>query len=88
MWFRALDTDIRRSFRRFGSRPSVILQAFPSGEAITPAENTKLYPQERWGMGITTSAEVWNGRLAMLGILGLIAELMVGQRTTPMIGLL
>lgn len=58
------------------------------GETITPAKNTKLYPQERWEWGITTSAEVWNGRLAMLGILGVIAELVVGQGPLHAIGLL
>ena len=58
------------------------------GETITPDENTKFYPQERWEWGITTSAEVWNGRLAMLGILGVIAELVVGQGPLHAIGLL
>ena len=58
------------------------------GETIRPAEDTKFYPQERWEWGLTTSAEVWNGRLAMLGILGLIAELLVGQGPLHSIGFL
>lgn len=57
-------------------------------ETVQPAENTKLYPQERWEWGMTTSAEVWNGRLAMLGILALLVELMVGRGPLHAIGLL
>ncbi len=63
-------------------------QPITFGETIQPAENTKLYPQEKWEWGLTSSAEVWNGRLAMLGILGLIAELLVGQGPLHAIGLL
>jgi len=48
----------------------------------------KMYPQERWEWGITTSAEVWNGRIAMLGFIALIIELVTGRGLLHMIGLL
>jgi ferrochelatase len=38
-----------------------------------------MYPQERWEWGMTTAAEVWNGRLAMIGFLALVLELISGQ---------
>ncbi|MGL5078111.1 MAG: ferrochelatase, partial [Waterburya sp.] len=36
-------------------------------EVIHPKKNMKMYPQEKWQWGLTTAAEVWNGRLAMIG---------------------
>ncbi|PZO45156.1 MAG: ferrochelatase [Pseudanabaena frigida] len=48
-------------------------------ETIQPQKNTKLYPQERWEWGMTQSAEVWNGRLAMLGFLILLLEIWLGR---------
>ncbi|WP_055076303.1 ferrochelatase [Pseudanabaena sp. 'Roaring Creek'] len=51
----------------------------PFSETIQPQKNTKLYPQERWEWGMTQSAEVWNGRLAMLGFLILLLELWLGR---------
>jgi len=51
-------------------------------------EKTKLYPQERWEWGMTTSAEVWNGRLAMVGILAVLLELLMGRGPLHAIGLL
>ena len=42
---------------------------------IQPQKNTKLYPQEKWEWGMTPSAEVWNGRLAMIGFLILLLEI-------------
>jgi protoporphyrin/coproporphyrin ferrochelatase len=51
-------------------------------------EKFKLYPQERWEWGLTTSAEVWNGRLAMLGILALLLELFLGRGPLHAVGLL
>ncbi|MGK7959468.1 ferrochelatase [Crocosphaera sp.] len=53
-----------------------------------PKKNMKMYPQERWQWGLTTAAEVWNGRLAMLGFFGLLIELMVGQGPLHYVGLL
>ena len=44
-----------------------------------PPERTKLYPQEKWEWGLTTAAEVWNGRLAMLGFIALLVELVSGR---------
>jgi ferrochelatase len=56
-------------------------------EVVEP-ERVKLYPQERWEWGLTTSAEVWNGRLAMLGILAVIIEMLTGHGPLHAIGLM
>jgi ferrochelatase len=48
-------------------------------ETIQPQKDTKLYPQERWKWGMTLSAEVWNGRLAMLGFAILFLEIWLGR---------
>jgi protoporphyrin/coproporphyrin ferrochelatase len=48
----------------------------------------KMYPQERWEWGMTTAAEVWNGRLAMVGFIALLVELISGQGPLHFIGLL
>ncbi|CAN1209590.1 ferrochelatase [Tumidithrix helvetica PCC 7403] len=48
-------------------------------DTIRTQNNVKLYPQERWEWGMTTSAEVWNGRIAMLGFLILLLELWFGR---------
>jgi ferrochelatase len=53
-----------------------------------PNKNMKMYPQERWEWGLTTAAEVWNGRLAMLGFLALLVELISGQGPLHFVGLL
>lgn len=53
-----------------------------------PPKQTKFYPQERWEWGLTASAETWNGRLAMLGFLALMAELIVGDGPLHFVGLL
>jgi ferrochelatase len=56
---------------------------------VTQAEQkVKLYPQERWEWGMTTAAEVWNGRLAMLGFLALLLELISGHGPLHFVGLL
>ncbi|UKO98193.1 ferrochelatase [Nostoc sp. UHCC 0870] len=51
-------------------------------------KRVKMYPPESWEWGMTTSAEVWNGRIAMLGFIALIIELVTGQGLLHMIGLL
>ena len=51
-------------------------------------KGTRMYPQERWEWGITTSAEVWNGRIAMLGFIALIIELLTGRGLLHTIGFL
>jgi ferrochelatase len=48
-------------------------------DTVQPQKNARLYPQEGWQWGITPSAEVWNGRLAMLGVMAVLLELVVGQ---------
>lgn len=57
-------------------------------EVIHPKKNMKMYPQERWQWGMTTAAEVWNGRLAMLGFLALLLELISGNGPLHFVGLL
>jgi ferrochelatase len=51
-------------------------------------KTVKMYPQERWEWGMTTAAEVWNGRLAMLGFLALMLELISGRGPLHFVGLL
>ncbi|NCJ06425.1 ferrochelatase [Synechococcales cyanobacterium C] len=51
-------------------------------------EKFKMYPQERWEWGMTTAAERWNGRLAMIGFLALLLELISGQGPLHFVGLL
>jgi len=48
----------------------------------------KMYPQERWEWGLTTAAEVWNGRLAMIGFIALLLELISGHGPLHFVGLL
>lgn len=48
----------------------------------------KMYPQEKWEWGLTTAAEVWNGRLAMLGFIGIIVELISGRGPLHLFGIL
>ena len=58
------------------------------GAVVRPPEETKFYPPERWEWGLTTNAEKWNGRLAMVGFLALLAELIVGAGPLHSFGLL
>lgn len=51
-------------------------------------KQVKMYPQERWEWGLTTSAEVWNGRIAMIGFIALIIELISGHGPLHFVGLL
>ena len=51
-------------------------------------KQVKMYPQERWEWGMTTAAEVWNGRLAMIGFLALLLELISGHGPLHFVGIL
>ncbi|MBW4688508.1 MAG: ferrochelatase [Komarekiella atlantica HA4396-MV6] len=62
--------------------------SFKLSQAAQMKKRVKMYPQERWEWGLTTSAEVWNGRIAMLGFIALIIELITGQGLLHMIGIL
>jgi len=57
-------------------------------ETLRPADQVKIYPPERWEWGMSPAAEVWNGRLAMLGFLALLLELISGQGPLHFVGLL
>jgi len=57
-------------------------------EVTQMKKQIKMYPQERWEWGLTTAAEMWNGRLAMLGFLALLAELLSGHGPLHFVGLL
>ncbi|KKJ00318.1 ferrochelatase [Prochlorothrix hollandica] len=63
--------------------PSLTLE-----EVIHPPRRAKMYPQERWEWGITTMAEVWNGRLAMVGFIALLVEMLSGHGPLHLAGLL
>ena len=57
-------------------------------DVMHPPKTVKMYPQERWEWGMTTAAEVWNGRLAMIGFIALLLELISGQGPLHFVGLL
>ncbi len=57
-------------------------------KVMRPEKTFKLYPQERWEWGLTTTAEVWNGRLAMIGFIALVVELISGHGPLHFVGLL
>lgn len=57
-------------------------------QVMHPKKKVKMYPQERWQWGITTTAEVWNGRLAMIGFIALLVELISGKGLLHFVGLL
>ncbi|MBE9130142.1 MULTISPECIES: ferrochelatase [unclassified Coleofasciculus] len=57
-------------------------------DVARPTKKVKMYPQERWEWGMTTAAEVWNGRLAMIGFIALLLELISGQGPLHFVGLL
>jgi protoporphyrin/coproporphyrin ferrochelatase len=58
-------------------------------DVTRPAQKSfKLYPQERWEWGLTNAAEVWNGRLAMVGFIALMVELMTGHGPLHFVGIL
>jgi protoporphyrin/coproporphyrin ferrochelatase len=63
-------------------------QPYTFDRVTHPKKNMKMYPQERWEWGLTKGAEVWNGRLAMLGFLALLLELIGGNGPLHMLGLL
>jgi ferrochelatase len=60
----------------------------PFSQVLRPQKRFKLYPQERWEWGMTSAAERWNGRLAMIGFIALMIELITGHGPLHSIGLL
>ncbi|MEL6382280.1 MAG: ferrochelatase [Cyanobacteria bacterium J06626_18] len=57
-------------------------------DVVEPDKPVKIYPQERSAWGLTPVAEVWNGRLAMVGFFALLIELMSGHGPLHLVGLL
>jgi ferrochelatase len=71
----------------------LVIEAFNAphlqlAEVMHPEKQVKMYPPERWEWGMTISAELWNGRLAMLGILAVLLEIFMGRGPLHAIGLL
>jgi protoporphyrin/coproporphyrin ferrochelatase len=71
----------------------MILEALQStpiqfAQVLRPGKEVKMYPQERWEWGMTSAAERWNGRLAMLGFIALMIELISGQGPLHYLGIL
>ena len=60
----------------------------PLNQVINIQKPVKIYPQERWEWGLTPTAEVWNGRLAMLGFIFLLVEMITGWGPLHLVGLM
>lgn len=57
-------------------------------DVVQPEKQVRIYPQDKSAWGLTPFAEVWNGRLAMVGFLALLLELVSGQGPLHLVGLL
>ncbi len=57
-------------------------------QVMHPQKPVQIYPQERRAWGLTTTAERWNGRLAMIGFVALLLELLSGHGPLHFVGLL
>ena len=57
-------------------------------DVVQPEKQVKIYPPERSAWGLTPVAEVWNGRLAMVGFLALLLELVSGHGPLHFVGIL
>jgi protoporphyrin/coproporphyrin ferrochelatase len=85
----ALDTDptfitaLADLVLEVAAAPSMELSQVPQMR-----KKTKMYPQEKWEWGLTTAAEVWNGRLAMIGFFMIVLEIFSGQGPLHFAGLL
>ncbi|PSP19421.1 MAG: ferrochelatase [Cyanobacteria bacterium QS_8_64_29] len=51
-------------------------------------KKVKIEPQERWQWGMNSNAEKWNGRLAMVGFIALLLELISGHGPLHLAGVL
>jgi len=60
----------------------------PLNQVINLQKPVKIYPQERWQWGWTPTAEVWNGRLAMVGFMVLLVEMITGWGPLHLVGLM
>lgn len=75
--------DLAEAVMEAAMAPPVLLN-----QVINIQKPVKIYPQERWAWGLTPTAEVWNGRLAMLGFLALLVEWMTGWGPLHLVGLM
>ncbi|MGA1473611.1 MAG: ferrochelatase [Prochlorothrix sp.] len=75
--------DLAQLVQESLEHPSLTLE-----EVIHPPRRAKMYPQERGEWGITSVAVVWNGRLAMLGFIALLVEMISGHGPLHFAGLL
>lgn len=57
-------------------------------DVAQPQKNVRIYPQDKSAWGLTPVAEVWNGRLAMVGFFALLLELVSGHGPLHLVGLL
>ncbi|HEY9877644.1 MAG TPA: ferrochelatase, partial [Leptolyngbyaceae cyanobacterium] len=57
-------------------------------DVVQPEKQVRIYPQDRSAWGMTPFAEVWNGRLAMVGFLALLLELVSGRGPLHLVGIL
>jgi protoporphyrin/coproporphyrin ferrochelatase len=72
---------------------SMVVEALNSprqlfSDVVQLKKQVKMYPQDRSAWGMTPFAEVWNGRLAMVGFLALLLELVSGRGPLHLVGLL